>query len=136
MHAALFLGAAVITMTLGRFDRELQGEDGPLLRAAYRREIERAVDRVKGPTEDQVVSAGVVSRRGESACRKTAASFAKGKKTEQAKRRLEVEEMESVEAMNNEQLAAVVVELLQKNQEVRRAVLRVVVSCPNIMTEW
>jgi hypothetical protein len=53
MHAALFLGAAVITMTLGRFDRELHGEDGPLLRSAYRREIERAVDRVKGTQKDR-----------------------------------------------------------------------------------
>jgi hypothetical protein len=83
-----------------------------------------------------VVSAGVVSRRGASARSKATVPLAKGEKTEQAKRRLEVEEMESVEAMNSEQLAAVVVELLQKNQEVRRAVLRVVVSCPNIMTEW
>jgi hypothetical protein len=48
----------------------------------------------------------------------------------------EVVEMEAVEALDSEQLAAMVVELLQKNQEVRRAVLRVVVTCPNIMMEW
>jgi hypothetical protein len=53
MHAALFPGAAVITMSLGRFEKELRGENGPLLRAAYRSEIERAVDRVKGRQKDR-----------------------------------------------------------------------------------